>query len=154
MQTSSSTAHRSQQLARAFFGRVAKEGFLYLYHLEQPLGRPQTPEQRELHGLPPREGDYEPHAGHYFGFTEDLARRDQEHQTGGRKAAALLRAAKRRGISYRILRAWRATDEVETRVKSWKKTPCLCPECSLAPKNIPGAVELTPAEIREALIPF
>lgn len=154
MQPSSSNAQHYSRFARAALQPPAKEGYCYLYHLEEPLGRPQTPEQRELHGLPPREGPYEPHAGHYFGFTEDLAIRDQEHQRGGRRAAALLRAAKRRGITFRILRAWRATQDVETRVKSWKKTPCLCPECSPQPKDIPGAVELTPAEIEALLVPF
>ena len=131
-------------------------GIVYLLHLDRPVGRPQSAAAREEYGLPPRQEEYEPHAGHYLGTTNDLARRLQEHLSGN--GSHLIAAARDEGIGFTLVRAWVAENRwaLERTLSALKNNPRLCPLCTHPPRPAvyPGARELSAAEITEALIPF
>ena len=85
-------------------------GFIYLLHLSE--------------GMPIREGR---EARHYLGWSEDLDGRMREH--GGPTGAAMLRAAKARGISWQIVRVWRGDRNDERAIKKRREAPRFCPIC-------------------------
>lgn len=111
-------------------------GYVYFFHLERPLGSSKHQAQ------------------HYTGHARDLAARIQIQERGGTKAAKLLQAAKRKGICFIVHRVWLGSEEDERRLKRRKNGRReLCAICGKG-VTIQGLVELTPAQIQEALIPF
>ncbi|HUX78059.1 MAG TPA: endonuclease [Anaerolineae bacterium] len=68
------------------------------------------------------------HAGHYLGYTEDLARRLSEHRAG--RGARLTEVCKERGIGFTVARIWLGGRELERRLKRRKDGPRLCPICN------------------------
>lgn len=68
-------------------------------------------------------------AQHYLGQTDDLGERMKRHRAG--RGAAMLRAAKSRGIRFRVVRTWRGVSrEFEHRLKARWHNKQLCPVCS------------------------
>jgi len=86
-----------------------EEGVVYLIHFEKKLG----------------------HAQHYIGFTQSikhLPSRFKHHQTGN--GSRLLNALNQKEIPYKIVRIWEGVDRAfERKLKNWKKSRLLCPEC-------------------------
>lgn len=127
--------------------------YVYIYHLTEPLGSPQTEWGRAVHHLPPRKGDYTPHARHYLGSTENMWQRDREHRFCYENGSKLLRAAINQGIEIVLARVWVADDrELEVYLKGRKETPKYCPICNQRPYVPPFVVE--EIDPRLALLPF
>lgn len=106
---------------------------VYLIHLERPLGKPQSDEQRALYDLPPSNGGYKAHGRHYLGVTADLEARLKRHREGN--GARMLAAANRQDIPWKLARAWQfATWEraiqVEHKLKAWHGSQQFCPLCT------------------------
>ena len=72
--------------------RDPRVGTVYLIHFDEPLG----------------------HALHYMGWTDDLDRRLDQHQTG--RGSRLMAVVVERGIAWRVAKSW----ENETRVTERK----------------------------------
>jgi hypothetical protein len=126
-------------------------GYVYLLHLAQPIGQPQTAEQRAEYGLPPRQvSHYVPRARHYLGWCKDVAARIQAHQGG--YGARFMRAAAAAGIEFDVVRVWLGGRDLERRLKNQKNSPRLCPLCN-GPVQL-SMFELTPAQIEYELIGF
>ena len=68
------------------------------------------------------------HAGHYVGFTTDLARRVEDHRKGY-AGARLMAAVKDAGITFQVARTWDGDRAFERRIKNRHATPRLCPVC-------------------------
>lgn len=85
----------------------------YLIHLESKIGNPDNPRAQ---------------AQHYIGYTHSLADRIQRHLSG--TGAALLRAARIRGIRWAVVRTWPGGGrDMEKKLKARKKAASLCPFC-------------------------
>ena len=68
------------------------------------------------------------HAGHYLGFSPNIAARLQEHEAG--RGARLTQVVKDAGIGWTLARTWpKATRRDERRLKCQKHAPRLCPVC-------------------------
>lgn len=126
--------------------------YVYLLHFSSPIGRRQGVILRLLRGLGPRK-NHNITCQHYIGLCECLAIRIQEHRSG--RGAKLTAWAKKLGIQFEIVRVW-ATDDpgLERRLKNQKNSKKLCPICTPNTKRERNDDELTPAEIKQALIPF
>lgn len=73
------------------------------------------------------------HAAHYLGEADDLAERIRRHRHGA--GARLLAVARRLGISWRLVRTWRAPADKAARLQLERRLknahgPNLCPECN------------------------
>lgn len=108
-------------------------GYIYLIHFDQPIAKGHQ-------------------ARHYLGFSKDIAIRIQAHWSG--RGANLTKVANERGISYRIVRAWKGTRNDERRLKNQKNTPRLCPCCNEAPQNPTWLPALSNDELQSTLLPF
>lgn len=85
------------------------------------------------------------HAGHYVGFTKDLANRLREHRSGA--GANLLRVIQEAGLSFLVVRAWGGvTAKVEQRLKNRGGAARLCPVCN--PGTAEGAFRHVPRDSR------
>jgi hypothetical protein len=131
--------------------RRALPGYVYLLHLTQPIGRPQTAAERAAHGLPPTNGRYQPAARHYLGWCKDLAARIQAHKGG--YGSRFMAAARRYGVDFEIARVWIGGRDLERQLKRQKNTPRFCPICNQS-INQRSLFELTPAQIDYELVPF
>jgi predicted GIY-YIG superfamily endonuclease len=80
-------------------------GAVYLLHFSPPLA----------------------HARHYLGWTPDLARRLEDHQTG--RGARITQVATERGITLHLTRTWPGDRHLERHLKRRKDAPRLCPIC-------------------------
>lgn len=136
--------------------------YVYLIHLDEPIGEVSPDWVRELYGLPKtdREG-YSAHAQHYVGSSPYLARRLQQHRHS--KGAALLRHANKLGVAWHVSRVWifdREIDgtEFERWVKYQKRGPDFCPACRANYRRIrkPGlfGIHEDLVEVEDAEIPF
>lgn len=108
-------------------------GYVYLLHFDAPVSP----------GHPCR---------HYVGFTENLASRIQDHQTGGSRGARLMQVVKERRIPWRVARVWHGDRNFERSLKNRKEGPRLCPVCN--PGARLGATDLSTDEIEDQLLPF
>jgi predicted GIY-YIG superfamily endonuclease len=82
------------------------KGTIYLIHFESPLA----------------------HAKHYLGWTNNLEKRLIRHKNGN--GSALMRAVKKAGIDWTLVRVWEGKDRFfERALKNRKNTPKLCPIC-------------------------
>lgn len=81
---------------------------VYLLHFEKPISPNHTTQ-------------------HYLGFTDDLARRYQEHLYGN--GARLVQVARQRGIGFVLCRVWHGDRKLERLLKNRKNAPRLCPVC-------------------------
>ena len=71
------------------------------------------------------------HAGHYLGFSTDLAGRMEAHKAG--RGARLLAAASAAGCRLRVVRKWSSAGcgkHFERRLKNSHQLKELCPVCS------------------------
>jgi predicted GIY-YIG superfamily endonuclease len=81
------------------------------------------------------------HAGHYLGFTTDLAGRLTDHAQG--HGARLTQVVKAAGIGWSLSRVWpQATRFDERRLKNRHCAARMCPTCGVKPRTpaIPDAV--------------
>lgn len=88
----------------------------YLLHFSRPFGR----------------------ARHYLGMTTNLKRRMRLHRKG--QGAAILRAARAAGITWRRVRLWEIPEgytprEYEIALKRRHDSPSLCPRCRKAARH-------------------
>ncbi len=91
----------------------------YLFHLSAPLGTSRK------------------QASHYLGYSDDIARRIDQHRAGRKAAACFTRAAVKAGIELVLVRVWPgATRDDEARLKhrrasggSQPEHARLCPIC-------------------------
>jgi predicted GIY-YIG superfamily endonuclease len=68
------------------------------------------------------------HARHYLGFCEnDLERRIKEHKKGN--GSPLMRAVKKAGINWSVVRVWEGDRLLERKMKRRKKIKRYCPMC-------------------------
>jgi predicted GIY-YIG superfamily endonuclease len=76
------------------------------------------------------------HARHYIGYAEnDLEQRIEKHKSGF--GAKLMRAVTNAGIEWKVVRVWNEGDRTfERKLKNWKKSSCLCPECTGSKKKV------------------
>ena len=65
---------------------------------------------------------------HYIGYTDDLARRLEEHRAGA--GSRLCEVAKERGIDFVLVRTWEGDRGKERQLKNWHSGPRLCPLCN------------------------
>lgn len=84
----------------------------------------------------------------YIGFTSDLSTRLSHHARG--IGARYTRAAKQRGIHWRIVRAWRGTRSDERRIKRMKNGRLI----ATGERDVRFLVELTVDEINDLVLPF
>lgn len=90
---------------------------VYLLHLNRPMSRGVNGKGQALT------------ARHYLGFTNDLARRLQEHSDG--RGARLLQVCQELGIGFSLARTWSGGNRAfERRIKRCHNTPRLCPVCN------------------------
>jgi predicted GIY-YIG superfamily endonuclease len=76
------------------------------------------------------------HAGHYTGWTTDLAARLAQHATG--HGARLLAVAKSAGIGWTLARTWDGTRAVERALKNQGGASRRCPLCGITPRTTVG----------------
>jgi predicted GIY-YIG superfamily endonuclease len=76
------------------------------------------------------------HARHYTGFTTDLPDRMEDHRKG--RGARLMEVIKEAGISWRVVRTWPGTKDLERAIKDRHEAPRLCPECTPNPRPVTG----------------
>lgn len=91
---------------------------VYLLHLDTPLPRGVSARGKALQ------------AGHYIGWTDDLAGRILEHSEG--RGARFTRVCVERGIGFRLARTWDGMGRsfermLKTKIKN---APWLCPLCT------------------------
>lgn len=67
-------------------------------------------------------------AQHYIGYAEDIQKRIDRHNAGN--GARLLKAVKKSGICFGVVRTWDESREFERRLKSRKKAWEFCPICN------------------------
>lgn len=102
---------------------------VYEIHLFQPLGEPQSDEQRDKRGLPPRKVKRPFVARHYIGFSEDIEARLEEHRRGN--GSAFMAAVSQRGIEWTLARVWPGQGrDWERHLKRQKHAARLCPICN------------------------
>jgi predicted GIY-YIG superfamily endonuclease len=68
------------------------------------------------------------HAGHYMGWTLDPETRLMDHADG--RGAALLRAVKNAGLTWKIVRTWKGDRRLEYRLKALGGHARKCPFCN------------------------
>jgi predicted GIY-YIG superfamily endonuclease len=68
------------------------------------------------------------HAGHYLGFTDDLAARLERHTAGN--GARLMEVITGAGITWQLARTWQGDRKLERRLKKRNHAALLCPVCS------------------------
>ena len=66
------------------------------------------------------------HAGHYVGYSDDIARRVETHRKG--QGSPLLAAALMAGIDFRVVRIWPGADRHFERQLHNRHGSRLCPE--------------------------
>lgn len=99
---------------------------VYLLHLDRKIGRPRSAP------------DYQPHAYHYVGCTNDLARRMSQHKSGGSAASPLVRELVRQGGSFQVAQLYNfghnksGAFTEEQRLKARKDAPRYCMICKEA----------------------
>ena len=93
---------------------MAVTGTVYLLHFDRPYA----------------------HAGHYTGWTTDLAARLAEHAAG--HGARLLAVAKSAGIGWTLARTWAGTRHVERALKRQGGASRRCPLCGITPRHPAG----------------
>lgn len=94
---------------------------VYLLHFERPYPNGRQPQ-------------------HYLGYAADLDVRLAQHRAG--RGARLIAVIRERGIAWRVARVWPGGDRgLERRLKGWKKSRRLCPDCrpSLPVARLPVA---------------
>lgn len=111
-------------------------GYVYLIHLHRQLNRGSQRDRRQVR--------------HYIGWCSDLAARIQAHERG--YGSRFMACVRRVGIPFEVVRVWRGDPALEKQLKSRKHAALLCPVCSQARLDLYR--ELTPAQIRDELIPF
>ena len=87
------------------------KGQIYLIHFSGPVSPDHT-------------------AQHYLGWAQDAQERLKNH------TAAIVRAAKERGLTCHVVRLWNGTRNDERKLKQRKNTPRLCPVCSQHPQPV------------------
>ena len=66
---------------------------------------------------------------HYLGYSNDIPHRINQHRQG--KGSRLCEVAKERQITFVIAQTWIGGDrQLETKLKSRKNSPKLCPFCT------------------------
>lgn len=106
---------------------------VYEIHFFEPLGAPQSDEQRASRGMPPRKPNTPYAVRHYIGFAEDIDRRIEAHRKGN--GSALMKVVAERKIGWVVARIWLGKDKKwERHLKRQKNAPRLCPICN------PGAL--------------
>jgi predicted GIY-YIG superfamily endonuclease len=70
------------------------------------------------------------HARHYLGYAADIDRRLAEHAAG--QGARITAVCRERHITWRLVRTWAGTRQVERRLKRQHHGPRLCPICNPA----------------------
>jgi hypothetical protein len=99
-------------------------GTTYLLHFVDPAT-----------GLPAR---YK-HAGHYIGWTTDLAGRLEAHARG--TGARLIEVITRAGLGFTLARTWpQTTRDREDLLKHIGDARRFCPECGVKPRHEPAVV--------------
>lgn len=83
---------------------------VYLIHFDRPINP----------GHPAR---------HYLGSAADLSARLAAHAAGSRRAARLTQVAKKRGITWQVVRLWCGGRAIERQLKAHKNAPLYCPIC-------------------------
>ena len=73
------------------------------------------------------------HAGHYLGYTRDLAARMAQHRAG--QGARLIEVIQQAGIDWQVVRTWDGGRDLEAAFKAWKNGPQLCPLCQAARRS-------------------
>lgn len=90
-------------------GQPGVQGEVYLLHFDRPYR----------------------HAGHYMGWTSNLAQRLAEHAAGqGARLTAVVKAA---GIGWTLARTWPGTRATERALKRQGGHRRRCPECGITP---------------------
>src|SRR6266496_346183 len=88
-----------------------------------------------LHFIDPATGEsarYR-HAGHYTGWTLDLAGRLAKHEVGcGARLLEVIRAA---GLSWKLARTWPGDRKRERQIKNQGGASRHCPECGVQPRS-------------------
>ncbi len=80
-------------------------------------------------------------ARHYIGFADgDLARRIQQHSTGGSHAARICQVAAERHNPFVVARVWHGSRSDERRLKQRKESPALCPRYARSAANTPSTL--------------
>ncbi|MBV9709088.1 MAG: endonuclease [Chloroflexi bacterium] len=67
------------------------------------------------------------HAGHYLGYTHDLATRLAQHRAGN--GARLMEVITQAGIAWTVACVWEGGRDVEMQLKRWHSGVRLCPLC-------------------------
>lgn len=102
---------------------------VYEIHLFQPIGTPQTDEQRAEWGLPPRKPGARFQAEHYIGYAEDIDLRLEAHRKGN--GSKFMVHVARAGIRWELVRVWLGMGrEWERHLKNQKHAARLCPICN------------------------
>jgi predicted GIY-YIG superfamily endonuclease len=100
-----------------------------------------------LHFIDPATGEparYK-HAGHYIGWTTDLAARLEAHARGG--GARLVEVITRAGLGFTLARTWpQTTRDREDLLKHIGDARRFCPECGVKPRQEPAAVMPEPRQ--------
>ena len=73
------------------------------------------------------------HAGHYTGWTDDLAGRLAEHAAG--RGARLLAVVREAGIGWQLARTWSGTRAHERRLMRRGGASRRCPLCGVRPRS-------------------
>ncbi len=107
-------------------------GWVYLVHLERPIGDPDNPRGQ---------------ARHYAGSAREVAARLAEHATG--QGARLLAAALEQGVRWHLVREWPGGRAEERALKEAHNAPRFCPECAARAGRRPQR-ELPPVKPRQA----
>lgn len=92
---------------------MASEGFVYLVHLDRPIGNPKNRRAQ---------------AQHYIGWAADVAAREAVHRNGN--GSAMLRWCVSNGVGFAIVRTWVGDRNLERRLKRRHEAPKLCPSCN------------------------
>ncbi|NJO82551.1 MAG: endonuclease [Blastochloris sp.] len=80
---------------------------------------------------------------HYLGYSDDINRRMAMHQRG--RGARLVRVARERGITWRLVRIWPGDRRLERYLKQLKNAPKLCPICQAEGRGTEPLVDTTSA---------
>jgi hypothetical protein len=96
-----------------------KTRWVYLLHLDRPLGNPAN-----------RTGQ----AGHYLGSAVKVAAR-QAIETSSSCDVKMLQAARRAGIGWQVARVWPGDRKLERRLKDRGGASRLCPVCGVIPHD-------------------
>lgn len=112
---------------------------VYEIHLFEPIGAPQSDEQRAERGMPPRKSGSRFTASHYIGYAENIDERLEQHRKGN--GSAFMTAVAKKGIRWDVARIWPGENrDWERRLKNQKNAARLCPICN------PNAFNYCPCE--------